>query len=123
MSAFICSDRQFQVIGEYAEQFMGANAATVADCLKRENIRSVNIRYNEKTRFSKVAFKASNSLENSGFNNFDVFTLCRCVDYQSCESNDWPQTIAASMLGMIQLHAERASCKAGEVQDSNLWSI
>ena len=123
MSAYICSDRQFQTIAEYAAEYMGANAATVADVLKRENVRSVNTRYNEKTRFSKVAFKAGNSLANSGFNNADIVALCKCVDYQSCETNDYSQTIAASLLNMIKLHADRASQLAGEKTQSTLWSI
>lgn len=123
MSAYICSDRQFQTIAEYAAEYMGANAATVADVLKRENVRSVNTRYKEKTRFSKVAFKAGNSLANSGFNNTDIVALCDCVAYQSCENNDYQQTIAASLLNMIKLHADRASQLANEKTQSNLWSI
>lgn len=123
MSAYICSDRQFQTIAEYAAEYMGASAAIVADVLKRENIRSVNTRYNEKTRFSKVTFKASNSLASSGFNNTDIVALCDCVGYQSCENNDYQQTIAASLLNMIKLHADRASQLASEKTQSNLWSI
>lgn len=124
MSAYICSDRQFQTIAEYAAEYMGTNCpSTVADVLKRENVRSVNTRYNEKTRFSKVAFKAGNSLSNSGFNNADIVALCDCVGYQSCENNDYQQTIAASLLNMIKLHADRASQLANEKTQSNLWSI
>jgi hypothetical protein len=123
MSAYICSDRQFQTIAEYAAEYMGADAATVADVLKRENVRSVNTRYNEKTRSSKVAFKAGNSLLGSGFNNADIVALCNCVNYQSCENNDYQQTIAASLLNMIKLHANRASQLANEKTQSTLWSI
>jgi hypothetical protein len=123
MSAYICSDRQFQTIAEYAAEYMGAYAATVADVLKRENVRSVNTRYNEKTRSSKVAFKAGNSLLGSGFNNADIVALCNCVNYQSCENNDYQQTIAASLLNMIKLHANRASQLANEKTQSTLWSI
>lgn len=123
MSAYICSDRQFQAIAEYASEYMGANAQTVADVLKRENTRSVNTRYNEKIRFSKVAFKASNTVACSVLNNADIVALCECVNYQSCENNDYEQTIAASLLNMIKLHAYRASQLAGEKTKSTVWSI
>ena len=123
MSCFICSDRHFQVIAEYAAEYMGADAGAIADTLKRENVRSYNYHYSHhgKERFSKVKFSEGNS-NNGQFNNADIITLCHCIQYQSNETDDYEKTIAYSVLNMIRVHALRAR-QPHEKATANLWSI
>ena len=53
MSAFICSDAQFATVarGLFTDE---STAQQFANHLKRENVRSVNYRYKEKTRATRV---------------------------------------------------------------------
>jgi hypothetical protein len=66
MSAFICSDKHFAVVAK-ALFASPTQAQQFADALKRENIKSVNHRYNESYRFRKVKLDAkATSLPTSG---------------------------------------------------------
>lgn len=82
MSAFVLSDKHFSVIAYYVGNITDINPQIIADKLKRINIESVNFRYNEKTRFSKV------KLQHTGDNytNSDIIRLIKCWSYQSCEN-------------------------------------
>ena len=66
MSAFICSDKQFiETINGYLTHCKSNPVYTKlvewANILKRENVRSVNHRYNERTKFEPVMFEPSKS--------------------------------------------------------------
>lgn len=111
MSAYICSDRHIASIALWAAMdSSGKLAQEIADALKRENIKSVNYRYNEKTRFKKCDLSKAEVLQPE-----DVVSLCDCLDYQSCEHPDYKP----GMLAVIRASALRAS--GGH--KSELWSI
>lgn len=79
----------------------------------RENIRSVTHRYPddedgerpgpamldaeliEAARTAAVTYK--NTLTHA-----EIFKLCSCLDYQSCESPDWTKTLAYKMLASLK---------------------
>lgn len=84
MSCFIVSDKHFQIIAEYIAHNTGIQAQIIADKLKRINIESVNFRYNEKNRFSKVKFNSDFTFKD--YNQFDIIRLIQCWSYQSCEN-------------------------------------
>lgn len=84
MSSFILSDKHFQIIAQFISVRTGINAQVIADKLKRINIESVNFRYNEKNRFSKVKF--DHNFDISTYPKFDVIQLVKCWRYQSGEN-------------------------------------
>jgi hypothetical protein len=84
MSCFIVSDKHFQIIAEYIAHNTGIQAQIIADKLKRINIESVNFRYNEKNRFSKVKFNSDFTFKD--YIKFDIIRLIQCWSYQSCEN-------------------------------------
>lgn len=59
-----------------------------------ENVRSVNYRYNE-TRETEP-FKHNLSLTLVSLEQF--FSCIACLEYQSCETNNWPETEAFHIL-------------------------
>ncbi len=70
--------------------------------LKDENYRSVNSRYQEDDKappFDHDLMVSKQPVE--------ILMGCRCFNYQACESDDWDQTLAHSILEMIQSHAIR----------------
>lgn len=117
MSAYICSDRHIASIALWAAMDSAGKlkgwkdmAQEIANELKRENIKSVNYRYKEATRFKKCNIDQADVLPPE-----DVVALCDCLDYQSCEHPDYKP----GMLSVIRASAFRAS--GG--RKSDLWSI
>lgn len=96
MSAYICDDSIFQNIAiayHFATDKSLSAMQRTADILKRENVRSVNYRYNEKTRFKPVTFadwQSTDILPDSV-----ILEMLSTVDYQSCERLDYDQSNAA----------------------------
>ena len=78
MSAFILSDKHFSAI---AYAVIPDNAQAFANKLKAVNIASVNYRYGEKTRKSKVKLDVSAK----DWNKSQVTRLIECWVYQSGE--------------------------------------
>ena len=78
MSAFILTDKHFSAI---AYAFVHDNAQAFANKLKAINVESVNFRYGEKTRKSKV--KLDKTAQD--YNPAVICKLIDCWDYQSCE--------------------------------------
>ena len=78
MSAFILTDKHLSAI---AYAVMPHNAQSFANKLKAINIDSVNYRYSEKTRKTRVKLDVSAK----GYNPSIICKLIDCWDYQSCE--------------------------------------
>ncbi len=118
MSAFILSDKHFQIIAQFVAVRTGVDAQVMADKLKCINIESVNFRYNKKTRFYKVKF--DRTFDISIYSKFDVIQLIKCWRYQSCENN-----LSLDFLMMdIYLMSFFNSTEIGlSGSQSNLWSI
>ena len=111
MSAFICTDRQFATVARYLFSDK-TTRQQFADHLKRENVRSVNDRYGEKTRFSRVNMAKACD----GFTGHDILAMITCIQYQSIEHPTYES-------GPLQL-AERLLIATGaEREQSTIWSI
>jgi hypothetical protein len=117
MSCFICSDKHFATIAKMLFS-QPHKQQSFADTLKRENIRSVNHRYGEKTRFRAVDLSTVSYADIVDYNGHDVLRLLECVDYQSCDAPKYDDTL----LSLTQ----RLLMAQGAVSDKtqpNLWSI
>jgi hypothetical protein len=118
MSAFICSDKQFAVVAKAL--FASPTAAQqFADALKRENIKSVNHRYDETTRFRKVDMNTATPDDVNRYDGHDIMCLLTCIDYQSCEHPDYNNT--HFLLAERLLHAQGNRCSSSKKE--NLWAI
>lgn len=100
MSAYICDDSLIATIALWATTDKIA-AQEVANGLKRENVKSVNYRYKEKTRVTKCALGGADTQ----IDVLGVLDLIDCLEYQSCEHPDYKR----GMLAVIKAHALRAT--------------
>jgi hypothetical protein len=117
MSSFICSDKHFTTIAK-ALFSQPHKQQSFADTLKRENIRSVNHRYGEKTRFRAVDLSVVTYSDIAFITSHDVLRLLECVDYQSCDAPNYDDTLL-SIAQRLLVAQGAASNKA----QPNLWSI
>lgn len=131
MSAYICNPEHFGILAAYAAQNCCVirewdrtthadnailEAQRVARCLANENIRSVAYRYPSSESGSRpgphlkdgdiveaAAIYARHFIEHpQKLNSAQIIKLCDCLDYQSCETDDWPQTQAYRQLQSIK---------------------
>lgn len=82
----------------------------LAAILKAENMRSLEARYAGEPAYTRAdAPKATPDLVRAAtvFLPGVVFKLAHCLDYQSCETSDWRQTVAYQVLETIKDTAAR----------------
>lgn len=104
MSAFLCSDKHIATIAVAYGHIKGFDQAAVqgfADSLKRENIRSVNYRYKERSKITPCDLTKGSPI--GAFNALDLYALVECWEYQSCERPDYLGVLAASLKGEFGL--------------------
>lgn len=113
MSCFICSDRHIATIATYYAGDIGCLEAIqgIADLLLEKNIEGVNYRYGENTEVTSVDLS-----EVTTMHPHDLFALCECLDYQSCD----PKGYVNPLLDEITAHFKKRV--VGSLT-SNLWSI
>lgn len=123
MSAFLCNDLQFEAVVVSYYQHMGKAPLLTqfqlhANTLKRENIRSVNWRYGERKRFKPVVFigfDQTPSIE-------QVIQWLRCIEYQSCERDDYEKSEACRL--NMRMQNDLLYKLVGDRRfDSTKWSI
>lgn len=85
------------------------SARYVARLLAEENVRSVHCRYPARKDEQHEAFylSAEDWAEHYYFNPpnvspLGIISMCRCLDYQSCDTSDWDDTPACKQLTIIQ---------------------
>ena len=127
MSAFICSDKHIAtlVIGINLLRYRPLPQETLqkhADMLKRENIRSVNYRYNERTKITPVKFEVDPAAVAATYTAADLNELARCLNYQSCERPDWETHLAYHLLNEMRVEALEKMVENQE-RKSKMWSI
>lgn len=110
MSAWIASDKHVAsvVIATIPEELR----QTYADEIKKQNIRSVNYRYNERTKIEPCDLSQGVPVTGE-----DVVRLSHSLDYQSCERPDWHKTKAYRYLREIVFKVSFDLAPGGE------WSI
>ena len=69
----------------------------IAELLWSENHRSVNQRYRKQTAVPPFSYAETRSGKVSPTKTLpltplDIISLCKCLNYQSCEPGDWPGT-------------------------------
>lgn len=82
----------------------------IGQTLLNENYRSVNRRYRWHRPAHVYSFRR-HRLAMTGHRNtiaLQVLSACACLDYQSCETNDWRQTDAHAILEQIKDRAINA---------------
>lgn len=131
MSAYICNPEHFGILAAYASQKQCVirewdrlthsdnsilEAQRVARCLALENIRSVAYRYpddkdghrpgpclKDAEILEAAAIYAAYFVEHlQSVTPVQILRLIDCLDYQSCETDDWQQTLAFKQLGWIR---------------------
>jgi hypothetical protein len=117
MSAFICDDLHINAIVTYAidkkvsfynpttktrTDITATNAEAIGRMLMDENVRSVCHRYSdagddEKSAAAQYKFKRFATPLTA----VEVIKACNCLDYQSCETDDWADTLARVVLDAV----------------------
>ena len=90
-------------------RFNDERAAEVANMLWRENIKSVSHRYNDRTSATlpgshgrEITARDFRGLRWMSFDPVQVIKACQCLDYQSCEHDDWEQSEACAFLQALK---------------------
>lgn len=71
--------------------------------LHRQNVRSVDSRYNEKNDVDDLKFKPIAW----SFSAVQIIKACNCYDYQACETEDYHDTLAFAVSDAIRAAAGR----------------
>ena len=125
MSAYICNPEHFGLLAAYyaTKENKGSEfAERAAHILALENIRSVATRYPDDKdgqrpgpcMYDDEICLAARVWAKCYFNRLPAFTspvailgMCSCLDYQSCETEDWRSTKAFGLLCQIESCATR----------------
>lgn len=120
MSAYICSDLHINTIVTWAVENhalpYGTTPETIAALLYSENVRSVNYRYNERTKRTGFGYCPASI---DGITSVQIIKLCHCLDYQSCEHKQWERSKAKAFLRSV---IDRATMKLPGYEQAK-WSI
>lgn len=135
MSAFICNPEHLGILAAYAahhdavihsfrREDRAETAKNIARALARENIRSVAHAYpDDKDGDRPGPCLFDDDIEEAAalcaeyycckgaarhLDPVQVLKFCQCYDYQSCETDDWRDTVAWSQLDWIVGHAIQA---------------
>lgn len=138
MSAYLVSDNHINVIVSYfAHEIQGKglyckvngeyayltpeNAKYVAYELYRENVRSVDRRYNEHNSDELYNFEYLRHVKDV-YNPLEISGALDCLEYQSCERDDYNRSEAYRLLHNMRKHLLRqmADRKYG---NETTWSI
>lgn len=128
MSAYICSDEQFTLVvtawNKHTEHTYNTPLLLeLANTLKKENIRSVNYRYNERTRCYKLKATDIDAAYKHPLPSIEqTIQWLRCIDYQSCECPDYENTKAFALNMKMQQNLLMMLVGSRRF-DSTKWSI
>ena len=135
MSAFIVNENHVNVIVSYFvdprpmyrlyakidgtyQYLTPENAAQVAQTLYAENVRSVDVRYSEEND-SRYTFKYL-PMAKLHFSIADIAGALDCLEYQSCETDDYYQTEAYQILTSMRKYLLK---RLQERAESDTWEI
>ena len=97
---------------------------TAAEILAQANIASINARYNDIDASDAADYIASvvqlsRQLGKEQLAASDIYNMCQCLDYQSCEVNNWVETDAYWIIRAIMAEASRVMAAGAQVS----WSF
>ena len=110
MSAFIISDISINLmVGFYAlkhrSEFTVDEAKQMAQTLIDENYQSVNHRYYEQVGPHRTSYTDKWRGKALNISAIQILKLCDCYDYQACETDDYPMSLAFKYNQRIRLTA------------------
>lgn len=129
MSAWICTDYHLNALANFArdkraDYYWGniregfTDPQRIVEVLQAENYRSVNNRYrDEYGNPPPIKFQMGTSM--LVLKPVDILKACHCLNYQSCESDDWNETEAKAILEAI----EHAAMRALPGYDASPWGL
>lgn len=111
MSAFVVSKKHIAALANFAvakKVWLGNHSAGPGDyesiykTLAAENVRSVCHRYaDEKTENYADFLKPTGRGKSVVIDPVSIIKLAQCLDYQSCETDDWKETPACAILRQV----------------------
>lgn len=137
MSAFTVSPETIDLIISYANQHVGdiyiktedgsirydfkdkKVCQEVAQILMDENNRSVNYRYREQSQAIKINLKLSFV---GPAKVISVIKCCDCLEYQSCETDNYEETLAYKFLQVIRKDAVKKILNRNGYEDAP-WGL
>jgi hypothetical protein len=118
MSAFVCSKNHVSALAHYAatkQVWTGTGSAKPEDfksiytILAAENVRSVCHRYQDDRAENYLGFVSGRGVKpHVVVDPVTIIKLADCLDYQSCETDDWKETTAYRILQGIRSAAIRS---------------
>lgn len=112
MSAFVVSEDHIKAIvafyanGRYFTAISKEEEATrMANILMEQNVRSVNRRYEENQPAERIEITTRDITCKLINDPVAILKLVQSLEYQSCETDDWRETEAKSILDTIQSDA------------------
>lgn len=108
MSAFVCSKKHVAALANYAvakKVWLGGKSAgpgdfkAIYETLAAENVRSVCHRYDDDKPENYADFVNARGVKPEVIvDPVSIIKLAQCLDYQSCETDDWKDTQACRIL-------------------------
>lgn len=131
MSAYVCSNTHIKALAifavrkshgslsinpryvdgaeDVAGQDLNVIATRYAAILLAENVRSVRYRYADDVGdYDEILISKNEVLMPKAISPVAILKLCACLNYQSCETEDWETTNAYKLLQHIKDEAIRA---------------
>jgi len=138
MSAYLVSDDHLNVLVSYFVRWLDSqklwckvndeyiyltrdNAAAVAYALHRENVRSVDNRYNEANGDERYQFRFIESAHQS-YKIAEIAGAIDCLEYQSCERDDYYESEAYGILCSMRKQLLKFVAEE-QLGDETTWEI
>ena len=131
MSAFIVSEQQIELLAvTYVKNTYRGSDLTheinrTAKLLWKENHKSVNFRYNGKTRTPNIKLKEFDYYQDllTNFSKIEVYKLVQCYDYQTCEHDTYKKSKAKMIVNNLLIDlADDIICNLPEY-DTAKWGL
>ena len=110
----------YEINGQYG--YMDSEQAPkVAYELYKQNVRSVNRRYNDSETDELYQFTEVKNAKQA-YSLAEIAGALDCLEYQSCETDDYHQTDAYKIITSMRKHLLK-KIQADELGDNTTWSI
>jgi hypothetical protein len=132
MSAYVCNPTHVALLAVRTAAWTKTwgNAKTVATILAKENLRSVEARYTDITEAAQDFLGMSNAeyirqceelaadpnIEFHTLPMHRIFGMANCLEYQSCEAEDYRSTEAAAIVNFLMLKAARINFEVQKLE-------
>ena len=140
MSAFLCSDSHISAVADCIVRYLPKNqvlhytsgedgemSVAVAKKLFDANIESLIARYGDEEEYKKCVFKYR--VVERKFNTPQMINMVRCLNYQSCEVDDWVSTDTYKLFEDLKVNLRACATHLNDKQfenwckDEDLWEL